>query len=138
MNKSITHSKGQSLAEFALTVPLMLLLIFTFLDFGRAIYYYSAISNAVREGARFAIVTNNEDRSHDDEIKSIVIDFSIAVNILPENIDIDYSGTDNEFVEITVTFEFSPVTPFLAQLLGGGNTITLSSDTRMMLSPLAH
>ena len=40
--------KGQSLVESALIIPLVFLLIFTFLDLGRAIYYYSALGNAVR------------------------------------------------------------------------------------------
>lgn len=50
---------GQSLVEFALIIPLVLLLVAGFLDLGRAVFYYSSISNMVREGARYAIVDQN-------------------------------------------------------------------------------
>ena len=138
MKYSTKKSKGQSLAEFALTIPVMLLLVFTFFDFGRAIYYYSALSNAVREGARHAIVINNTDRSHDSDIKDFVSHFSVAVQVDPNRVNITYSGDDNEFITILAEYDFSPVTPFLARLLSGGNSLTLTTDTTMMLSPIAH
>jgi hypothetical protein len=42
------------MAEFALVAPLLLVIIFGIIDFGRAIFYYSQIQNAVNEGARVA------------------------------------------------------------------------------------
>jgi Flp pilus assembly protein TadG len=49
-------SRGQTLVEFALVIPLVLLLFMGVFDFGRAIYSYNTISNAARDGARKAIV----------------------------------------------------------------------------------
>ena len=49
---------GQNLLEFALTLPLLLLLIMGIFDLGRGIYYYSAIHNAAREGARYGAVNH--------------------------------------------------------------------------------
>jgi TadE-like protein len=43
---------GQALVEFALALPLALVLILFAVDIGRYVYTYSAISAAVREGAR--------------------------------------------------------------------------------------
>lgn len=43
---------GQALVEFALVLPLALVLILFAIDIGRYVYTYSAISAAVREGAR--------------------------------------------------------------------------------------
>jgi hypothetical protein len=45
-------SGGQALVEFALVLPIALLLILFAIDIGRYVYTYSAISAAVREGAR--------------------------------------------------------------------------------------
>jgi Flp pilus assembly protein TadG len=45
-------SKGQSLIEFALLLPLLVLIIFGVLDLGRAFFSFIAITNAAREGAR--------------------------------------------------------------------------------------
>ena len=48
--------RGQALAEFALVVPLFLILVFGIVDFARGIFAYSVLSNAAREGARYAMV----------------------------------------------------------------------------------
>ena len=42
--------------EFALVAPLFVLLVFAIIEGGRFIAYYEALSNATREGARYAIV----------------------------------------------------------------------------------
>ncbi len=45
---------SQSLVEFALVSPLLLLITFMGVDVGRLIYTYSAVSSAARDGARIA------------------------------------------------------------------------------------
>lgn len=50
------RSFGQALPEFALVAPLFFLLLFGIIEAGRFIYYYEILSNATREGARYAIV----------------------------------------------------------------------------------
>jgi Flp pilus assembly protein TadG len=44
--------QGQSMLEFALILPLMVLIVIGVFDLGRAFFAYIAISNAAREGAR--------------------------------------------------------------------------------------
>lgn len=48
--------RGQALVEFALVFPVFLLLLMSVIEFGRFIVAYEAANNAVREGARYAIV----------------------------------------------------------------------------------
>jgi len=50
------RSRAQALVEFALVVPWFFLLLFGIIEAGRFIFYYETISNATREGARYAIV----------------------------------------------------------------------------------
>ena len=45
---------GQALVEFAMIVPLLVLLLFALVDFGRAFYTWLVVTNAAREGARVA------------------------------------------------------------------------------------
>lgn len=45
---------GQSLVEFALAMPLLLVILLGVADLGRAFYYTSAIANAARAGAAYA------------------------------------------------------------------------------------
>lgn len=49
-------SRGQALVEFALVAPIFFLLLFSLIEFGRAVYYIQMLNNAAREGARYAIV----------------------------------------------------------------------------------
>lgn len=45
--------KGQGMAEFALILPLLLLLIFAVFEFGRLLFVYAAVHTASREAARY-------------------------------------------------------------------------------------
>jgi Flp pilus assembly protein TadG len=54
-------SRGQSLVEFALVLPIALILLLAVFDIGRAVFLYNGLTNAAREGARLAIV--NQDKS---------------------------------------------------------------------------
>lgn len=57
MNTNRWRSRhGQSLVEMAMVLPLLALLTFGLLDFGRAYYFQVSITNAAREGARVAIL----------------------------------------------------------------------------------
>ena len=47
--------RSQSMVEFALVAPLLLALLFGIVDFGRVIYVYVTINQAVNEGVRTAI-----------------------------------------------------------------------------------
>jgi Flp pilus assembly protein TadG len=48
-------AQGQSLVEFALVLPVFLLLVFAILDVGRVVWANDSVTNAAREAARFAI-----------------------------------------------------------------------------------
>ena len=50
------HDHGQSLVEFALLLPLMLLIITGLVDVGRAVWQENTLAYAAREGTRYAIV----------------------------------------------------------------------------------
>jgi Flp pilus assembly protein TadG len=49
-----TSARGQSLVEFALVIPVMLLILLIGIDFGRLFYSYIEVTNASREAAAFA------------------------------------------------------------------------------------
>jgi TadE-like protein len=52
-------SRGTSLVEFALVGPILLLLVFGCIDFGRAYYHMNQLNNAAREGMRLAILQDH-------------------------------------------------------------------------------
>jgi hypothetical protein len=50
------HTRGQALVEFALILPVFVLLIVAIFDFGRVVWATTSVTNAAREAARYAIV----------------------------------------------------------------------------------
>jgi Flp pilus assembly protein TadG len=51
--------RGQAIVEFALVVPLFLLLALALIDFSRLLFTYVSLTNGARELARSAAVTTN-------------------------------------------------------------------------------
>lgn len=76
-------SPGQALVEFALILPLLILVLVGIFDFGRAIYAFNTISNAAREAVRIGIVDQNCNR-----IGTEARDRSASLNV-----DWTYDGT---------------------------------------------
>ncbi len=60
------HRKGQGLVEFALALPILLMLMFGIIEFGRLLQAWLAIQNAARFGLRY-LVTGEYDPSFCDE-----------------------------------------------------------------------
>lgn len=52
-----TKTRGQSLVEFALVLPIFMLLVMGIIDGGRAIFAFNQMSQATRDVARVASVT---------------------------------------------------------------------------------
>ena len=66
MNKEIFHKakkhrnkRGAAMVEFALVLPILIMLLFGIIELGRAFYTWSLMSEAVREGARAGVVELN-------------------------------------------------------------------------------
>ncbi len=55
-----SRERGATVFEFALILPMFLLLVFGIIEFGHAWYIYHTAVNASREGARYAIVYRNK------------------------------------------------------------------------------
>ena len=54
--------RGQALVEFALVLPVLLVILLGTVDAGRLIFAYNSVSNAAREGGRTAIVNQTPSR----------------------------------------------------------------------------
>jgi len=59
MDKPISRMKAQSMVEFALVLPILLLVIVGLLEVGRAIFMYSSLFTAAREGVRYGSAAGN-------------------------------------------------------------------------------
>ena len=62
---------GQALVEFALVIPIFLLMLFGLIDVARLVYLNSTLSQAAREGARVGSVEASYRGSHDPACGSL-------------------------------------------------------------------
>jgi hypothetical protein len=136
---STRRGRGQALVEFALIIPLFLLLLVALFDLGRAVFAYNTLTNAAREGARMAIV-NQDTTSIVNRAKSqtaiVELDApNVTVNFYRTKADgtADLSDPCN-LVAVgclaVVKFEatYRPITPLISNILfASGVTFTAKS-----------
>ncbi len=75
---SIQRQKGAEIVEFALVLPLLLLILFGIMEFGIVFFDKAIITNAGREGARAGVVSRSPVLSNDD-ITTIVNNYSVGL-----------------------------------------------------------
>jgi Flp pilus assembly protein TadG len=139
-------SRGQTLVEFALILPAFLLLAVVLFDFGRGVYYYSAIHNAAREGARYGaanpMYASGTVSADAAGMRARVKNYAVGLGLNDANItfaNLDPSsyesaaGFSNPTVRVSVTFDFYPATPFVTQIICACSSgfLTLNSDAIM-------
>lgn len=133
------NKTGQSLVEFALVIPLLILMITFFIDAGRAIFTYSELANAVREGTRYAIVHSTETAADLANIESEVRHYSPMLNPAEMDVnpivDLAPDGV-NKVINISATYLYRPITPGLRFFLGSSQAITLEAHSKALIAPL--
>ncbi|OGO45900.1 MAG: hypothetical protein A2W34_00230 [Chloroflexi bacterium RBG_16_64_32] len=141
--------RGQALAEFALLIPLFLLLLFSIVDFGMGFYSWITVTNSAREGARLGAVHAPLDvagspcfgkASLNQCIEDRVRDASDLTNEATKmTVTItNAQGDPGESVVVKVDYGYDLITPLagLVQLVSGdtiGPTLNLSSTADMRL-----
>jgi Flp pilus assembly protein TadG len=149
-----SRSRGQAMVEFALIVPVLVLAVFGIIDFGRLVYTQNSLNEASREAARAGAVfyrpgeCGSQDRfacaSTIARNRLIgVIGTSTPVVTCSRVTQLD-SNNDNELdqapvasasncqarhlLKVTVTNNFTLLTPLVAQFLGSQ---TLRGETQV-------
>lgn len=56
LSRKLKNQRGAALVEFAITLPLLLLVVWGTIDFARLYFASNSLATAVREGARYAAV----------------------------------------------------------------------------------
>jgi Flp pilus assembly protein TadG len=123
--------RGAAAVEFALLLPMLLLLVFGIIDFGRALNAQVTLTQAAREGARLAALNESNVVSRTQ---------AAATGLSPVAVSVTSScpvgaGQGQDAV-VQVSYSFSFVTPVgaIAGMFGGsgfGSPITLSAQGEM-------
>ena len=124
--------RGTALVEFALIAPLLFLLIFGIIDFGRALDYYNQVTQLAGQGARAAAVYRNPDGTSITSGTSLQCQLIQKYTAQPELKNgevVTITQTPNNVgdpvqVKVSYQFHFLPLIGVAANALGG---LTLSS-----------
>lgn len=134
------RSRGQALVEFAVVVPVFVLLLLGITDLGRAVYAYHTLNNAAREGARQAIVDQYE--AH---IKDVAATQAVGVGATAADVYVDYRAPSTPEVEnscdanvgadavvgciavVRVTYDYTAATPVIGNIVG---TVEMAGESR--------
>jgi Flp pilus assembly protein TadG len=120
---------GQSLAEFAIVVPIFLIIVFGAVDFSLGLKAWLTVTNASREGAR-VLVLGQTCTQVTNQTKTVAASLhpQVTVTITPGSC----SGVAGDAMSVTVTYQYNSVTPLghFAQLLTGPITISSTSTMR--------
>jgi Flp pilus assembly protein TadG len=126
--------RGQAMAEFAILIFPLALIMFGILDFGRALDYYNSVTQLAGQGARAAAVQENPnggaaDGTFQSQLKSLS-----TIAEAPARVTVCVSGTHN-----TAGATWVAGAPWQSgQNLSVGDTVTVTVKYAFHFIPLVH
>ena len=153
MLRKLRAKNGQAVIEFALVLPLVLLLLLGIIEISILFYDHAMITNASREGARVGIAFRANGSTYnpysEEEIRTAVVNYlntrlinfggsgTVTVTApLPTTPSPEYAYypyTPETIGTRTVTVTYQHTFLVLSRFLGGGPTINMSAQTVMRL-----
>ena len=116
MARATRRDRGAAAVEFALVLPLLLLIIFAIVDFGRMLNAKITINEAAREGARAAaLVGTAEANARISAVTGGMGGVSASISGCPSEPNPNANAT------VTITYSFEFITP-LSVLAGLGDS----------------
>jgi hypothetical protein len=118
-----TKDKGANLVEFAMTLPLLLILILGIIEFGFVLAQMNEIGHGAKEGARYAAVSRPDidGMGGPGEMGDIVAVVCDAVNLPGTTVTVSIAHTESngtsgaqrlEYGTVTVVADTDPLTGF--------------------------
>jgi len=130
-----TSQRGQSLVEFALVLPIFLILVLSIIDFGWALRAYLTATNSAREGARLGVIGATA-----DQITTRTLDSSTGL-LTAGDVTVTFSDPGHQpgtSVTVDVTYQYNYITPLgsLIAAIGGSalpDPLPINTSTTMRL-----
>lgn len=127
--KVLKNERGQSLIEFTIILPIILIILMGIFEFGIMINSYLTINNAARESSRLAAVGGTD-------IEVINMALSRLPNLDTNNIMIEVtpSGLNRvrgESVTVKITYNYQVITPIISNIIN--NSVNLIAKNSMRI-----
>lgn len=149
MKVKFKNKNGASAVEFAIILPILVLIVFGIIEFSVILYDKAIITNASREGARAGILYRTDDNGDPDplsdiEVKQVVNDYlyppgqpqprlrSLGASSSTPTINVDSPPASMQPRKVVVTYQykFLVLPNFITSLTGG---INLEATTIMVM-----
>ena len=132
---SLRGDRGQSLAELAIALPILMAVVIGIFEFGRAWNVRQTVTHAAREAARSAVIPT----STGDVVDDVIDDRLIAAALDPGLATVTVTGLGGlpgtaTTIEVSYPYTFSFLGPVIDLLNGDGEiagTLTLTSTATM-------
>ena len=108
----LRREHGQDLVEYAIILPILLLLLLGILEFAMIVFSYNTIGDAAREGARYGVIHPTDTAGIDTAARRL------TTGLNPAWLTINRSLPGGNFVRVEVTYDAHLVTGLIAGVLG--------------------
>jgi Flp pilus assembly protein TadG len=134
------NERGSALIEVALTLPLLLLVAAGIFEFGRAYQTQQVLTNAVREGARVAVLPNQPSGAAETRVSTYLTAGQLpnvgdaTISVTPTTISIGGTTTPGSRVTVSYPFSFMVLQPVARLVVGSsnlGSALTMSASAEM-------
>jgi Flp pilus assembly protein TadG len=157
LHSRVIEERGAALVEFALTLPLLLVVIAGIVDFGFVFQRQEVITNAVREGARLAVLPGYDATAVESRVRTYVqqglslsdgalnaaLPPTTGVTVAYNDVDVPLQGggtasVPTAQVDVNYTHSFVILGPILSLINGSwGSSMTLRATSQMRLEVVA-
>ena len=125
-----TTRKGQSVVEFALVLPILVMIVMGIVEFGRIFMAQQIVTNASREGARSAVLPS----STSSDVETTVLNYMTSGGLTgPTNVQMTNVGQTvptGSATSVNVNYTLSILTGTIIPGLGDSVTITHTTVMR--------
>ncbi len=124
--------RGQAVVEMALVLPVLILLVFGIVEFGRVLHTYMIVTDLSREGARKGAVGGTDSEivtTVENNASAAGLDIAnLTVNVTPASMAKRARGTS---VSVTVSFPVEIIAPVIGNIIGNPYTVTSHTTMRV-------
>ena len=123
IRSAITRQQGVAMVEFAIALPLLLLLLFGIAEFGRMLFQYNSLLQAGRDAGRYAaseawnatlgrvdLSTDLQARTKNVAVYGVPFangGVSVVPGLTPSQVQVSAVGSD--YVQVSIVYNFQPV-----------------------------
>jgi len=126
------NDRGQSLLEFALLLPVLLLILAGVLDLGRLFFSHVAVTDAAAEGVAYAAIHPNDSAGIIERART---SSGGLIEIEEDMVEIDCPNVSpGEPITVTVRYTFTLATPFVSAIVNDGELVLRGTTTGVILS----